>query len=74
MSDQLCQKVSIGAFPTLVLLEIFSFHVDPHPHRYSFDTADDASLDAWRALVHVCQQWRQVVFTSPRAPLSVLHG
>ena len=67
MSDRLRQKVSIGALSALVLLEIFSFHVDPHPHRYSFDAADDTSLDAWRALVHVCQQWRQVVFASPRS-------
>ena len=67
MSDRLRQKVSIGALSALVLLEIFSFHVDPHPHRYSFDAADDTSLDAWRALVHVCQQWRQVVFASPHA-------
>ena len=66
-SDQPRQKVSIGALPTVVLLEIFSFHVDPHQHRCSSNTADDASLDAWHALVHVCQQWRQVTLASPRS-------
>jgi len=67
IGDHPRQKVSIGALPTLVLLEIFSFYVNPHQHRRSFDTVDDASLDTWHTLVHVCQQWRQVVFASPRS-------
>ena len=67
MTDQLRQKVSIGVLPTMVLLEIFSLYVDQHQHRHSFDIVDDASLYAWHTLVHVCQQWRQVVFASPRS-------
>jgi hypothetical protein len=59
--------VSIDALPTLVLLEIFRFYIDPHQHRHSFDTVDDASLETWHTLVHVCRQWRQVVFASPRS-------
>jgi len=67
ITDQLRQKVSIGALPTVVLLKIFSIYIDPHQHRHSFDIVGDASLNAWHTLVHVCQQWRQVVFASPRS-------
>ena len=41
--------------PGDVLLEIFKFYVD------QVDRAD-----AWHALVHVCREWRNVVFASPR--------
>jgi F-box-like len=41
--------------PDNVLLEIFNFYLD-----------QDDRVDAWHTLVHVCQQWRRVVFASPR--------
>ena len=44
-----------ATLPDYVLLEIFSFYVDG---------AHDE--DEWHTLVHVCQTWRKVVFTSPR--------
>ena len=54
--DQLCRTATICALPDDVLLEIFSFHLDP-----------EGPLDAWHTLVHVCRQWRYVVFASPRS-------
>ena len=56
VTDLLYPKVTIDALPGDVLLEIFSFYLD----------LDDAHLDAWHTLVHVCQQWRRIVFASPR--------
>jgi len=58
--DRLCRTVTICALPDDVLLEIFSFHVD----RPLWSREDP--LDAWHTLVHVCRQWRHVVFASPR--------
>ena len=54
--DQLYPPVTIEVLPSTVLLEIFSFYV----HRRGADE------DVWRTLVHVCRQWRIVVFDSPR--------
>jgi len=54
-ADQFYRKVTIGALPDYVLLEIFSFYVD-EGHR----------ADIWHTLVHVCQRWRYLVFASPR--------
>ena len=39
--------------PDVALLEIFDFY------------GDGEHTEAWRALVHVCQKWRNVVFGSP---------
>jgi len=55
--------VTICALPDDVLLEIFSFHVD----RFLWPLEDVRVLDAWHTLVHVCRQWRYVVFASPRS-------
>jgi len=41
--------------PDNVLLDIFDFYLDQVGH-----------VDAWHTLVHVCRQWREVVFASPR--------
>jgi len=38
-----------------VLLDIFDFYLD-----------QAGRVDAWHTLVHVCQQWRRVVFASPQ--------
>jgi hypothetical protein len=40
--------------PDVALLEIFEFY------------ADEAWIEAWHTLVHVCRKWRDVVFGSPR--------
>ena len=42
--------------PDVALLEIFHFYVDD----------DDALIEAWHTLVHVCRKWRNVIFGSPR--------
>ena len=42
--------------PSAVLVEIFGFYVD----------RPGAGEDVWHTLVHVCRQWRFVVFDSPR--------
>jgi hypothetical protein len=47
-------RVTIDKLPDVALLEIFHFYVD------------EASIEAWHTLVHVCQKWRIVVFGSPR--------
>jgi hypothetical protein len=56
ITGQLCvrPRVTISQMPEDVLVEIFDFYVN------------NASHDAWHTLVHVCQQWRCVVFASPR--------
>jgi len=55
-TDQFYPPVTIEVLPSTVLLEIFSFYVD----------RPDAGEDAWHTIVHVCRQWRFVVFDSPR--------
>jgi hypothetical protein len=45
--------ISIDVLHDEVLLEIFHFYVD------------DAPINAWQSLVHVCRRWRSVVFGSP---------
>ena len=44
--------------PDVVLLEIFDFYMDEEP--------EDEDIEAWHTLVHVCRNWRNVVFGSPR--------
>jgi hypothetical protein len=46
--------VTIGTLPYYVLLEIFNFYVDK-AHHY----------DEWHTLIHVCQKWRNIVFSAP---------
>lgn len=43
--------------PDHILLEIFD--------QYLGEDQDDLNVDAWYPLVHVCLQWRNVVFRSP---------
>jgi hypothetical protein len=59
--DQFYRRVTICALPDDVLLEIFDFYVN-HPD-VDWGTHKD---NTWHRLVHVCQQWRHVVFASPR--------
>ena len=49
--------MTINQLPDEILLEIFSFYMA---------LSDGGLEDAWHTLVHVCQQWRNVVFGSPR--------
>ena len=46
-------RVSIDMLPDLALLKIFYFYVD------------EEEIEAWQTLVHVCRNWRIVVFGSP---------
>jgi hypothetical protein len=46
--------VTIDVLPDVALLRIFDFYVDQAP------------IEAWHTLVHVCLTWRNVVFGSPR--------
>ncbi|KAH9991426.1 hypothetical protein BJV77DRAFT_529009 [Russula vinacea] len=52
------QRVTIDNLPDLVLLGIFDFYMGEDP--------DDEGIEAWHTLVHVCRNWRNVVFGSPR--------
>jgi len=56
---QLRQQVTIETLPDDVLLTIFKFFVNAMCSYYS-------ASEEWRMLVHVCRQWRNLVFTSPR--------
>jgi hypothetical protein len=51
---KLYQRVTVGALPDDVLLEIFDF--------YLFRCCRE---DAWQMLSHVCRRWRSVVSASP---------
>ena len=53
--DLLYRQVTAGRLPGVVLLEIFGFYF-----------AEEYQVDYWHTLVHVCQRWRNVVFSSPR--------
>ena len=48
--------MNASVLPSTVLLEMFSFYVN----------RAGADIEAWHTLVHVCRQWRSVVFGSPR--------
>ena len=51
----------IDPLPDDVLLEIFDFYMIMNP---SYE--DKPTVGAWQSLVHVCQQWRNLVFGSTR--------
>jgi hypothetical protein len=57
---QLQQQVTIVTLPDDVLLKIFKFFVDEIHSSY------DETHEEWRTLVHICQRWRNLAFTSPR--------
>ena len=65
--DQLHGKMTIGALPDDVLLDIFNFFVHLRQPPYPISTLDDASSDKWYTLIHVCQRWRYAVLASPRS-------
>lgn len=47
--------MTIDTLPNDVLLDVFDFHL-----------AEASKVEAWNALVHVCQRWRGLVFESIR--------
>ena len=47
--------------PDDVLLEMFDFYVNEDEDEYF-----KKEIEVWQTLVHVCRQWRRVVFGSPR--------
>ena len=49
--------------PNDVLLAIFDFCVNESSYSFPFPKKE---IEAWLPLVHVCRQWRNVVFGSPR--------
>ena len=51
--------VSIDNLPDEVLLAIFDFYLPEYSNSKS-------GTKAWQLLVHVCRQWRCIVFKSPR--------
>jgi hypothetical protein len=50
--------------PDVALLRIFDLYVDEA--RIGRRWFDVETVETWSALVHVCQEWRNVVFGSPR--------
>jgi hypothetical protein len=48
--------------PDVALLEIFKFYVDELEGYKDIKN----HFDGWHSLVHVCQRWRSIVFSSPR--------
>jgi hypothetical protein len=55
LTDDWCDValVTIDMLPDVALLEIFDFYI------YA------KQIEAWHTLVHVCRQWRNIVFGSP---------
>ena len=53
--------IRIDALPDDILLEIFDLYMMIMIQSY----AGRRGVDAWQPLVHVCRQWRKVVFGSP---------
>ena len=49
----------LDVLPDDILLEIFDFYANP---SYGFKS----EIESWQTLVHVCRQWRNLVFRSPR--------
>ena len=52
----------MDTLPDDVLLAIFNSYLNED----SDEDSEKETEDAWRSLVHVCRQWRSVVFGSPR--------
>jgi hypothetical protein len=62
--------LTIDDLPDDVLLEIFDFYVDRSYQdlRFHLFNIHDKKrvIESWKSLVHVCRQWRGLVFESPR--------
>ena len=55
--------MTIDVLPDLALLKIFDFYV--REKRKAYANVHVEHIEAWRTLVHVCRNWRIVVFGSP---------
>jgi F-box-like len=62
-TDQVYPRVTFGALPDDVLLEIFNFYLAIMVFEPSWFRPFPE--DAWHMLVHVCKRWRSIVFASP---------
>ena len=60
------QVISINVLPDDVLLAIFDLYVDEATNIIWDETLTKELVEGWQPLVHVCCQWRNVVFGSPR--------
>jgi hypothetical protein len=49
--------VTIDILPNDVLMEIFDWYLG--------EDQDDLEVDAWYPLVHVCRNWRNIIFSAP---------
>jgi len=58
-------RVTFGALPDDVLLEIFDFYLAPKSIQSYWPSLGLIPEDAWHTLVHVCKRWRSIVFASP---------
>jgi hypothetical protein len=47
-----------------ILLSIFKFYMDEDPDTFA---SKKETIEVWQTLVHVCRQWRRIVFGSPRS-------
>ena len=50
--------------PDVALLKIFDCYVNRA--REEEEYGDSLKIQEWHKLVHVCRQWRTIVFGSPR--------
>ena len=57
--------MTIRTLPDDALIEIFSIYVEGEYQAYDGEFGIKR-LEAWYALVHVCQRWRNLTFASPR--------
>ncbi|KAI9510462.1 hypothetical protein F5148DRAFT_582841 [Russula earlei] len=56
--------MTTDVLPDDVLIEIFDFHLNGMS-IFDDDMNDEYGMIRWHTLVHVCQRWRQLIFTSP---------
>jgi hypothetical protein len=64
-TDQVYPRVTFGALPDDVLLEMFDFYLALMNFESTGNRSKPFSEDAWHTLVHVCKRWRSIVFASP---------
>lgn len=57
--------MKIGTLPDDALIEIFSIYVEGAYQTYDGEFGIK-KLEVWHTLVHVCQRWRNLTFSSPR--------
>ena len=64
IATDLCDigRMTIDVLPDVVLLEMF----DSYMNQVREEDSPDVTVESWRTLVHVCRNWRSVVFGSPR--------